>query len=1045
MDKSNWRPTQGASSGGDSSMESVDRRRTLLPPPDARHKIVNRLMDNLKKHVQFSGQEKLHELKDIALRLEEKIYTAATNQDDYLRKISMKLMSMENRSANPVPNSLQSNSACNTTGSMQQLNNQGQTPPPISVPSNHSQAGKQIIHNNVSSSGVPPGSQSSSLQNIPNLSVGNNMGHGIPPNNFVSQRKMPGSQNSQHYLYQQQSHQIAKQKLQQNSINSNNVQSHMQQQHQMNILQPAHSHFQPSQLQVVYNGFGSTWPTMLQPSSLSTMKQNQQPHFPQSGQPMSQQLVLRQQQRQQQPRIYGQQSNLSNVQSIGQHNNKFSMIHQQHLGSQSSQKQQQSLGTQSGNNTMLNNQHSSHLMPSAAQSQRSQVELQTQSAQFQHQLNMKQRHPTPFHQQRAMAEASSTSSDSTAHTANPNSGDWQEEVKAMKNKYLPELNDIYQNFVSRLQQYKLRYPLYSCLIFVDQHDSLHQQPISDQIEKLKKIKHMLECCMKFLQLPKSNISPNHKETLGAYEREIVILISRHNRKPGPTPQQQQRMNSLPQSQQNQIQFTQVQPHENQMNSQMQSVNLQHNSLATLHHNSVSNAQQNMMGMLQQPNSHMLPLKHLQTRQMQQQLMHKQQLLHHHQFHPQTKHNVTLKVNQVSQLHQRNDGNELKVTPQIDMKSDSLKQLKIDQENVLNSVTKSSTPLQPANSPFIVSSPSTPSMSNLPGDTDKLNSGVLLPAIDGKICTPGISASPLLAECTNPDATIVSGKSTTIEEPLDHLLKVVKSISPKSLTASVTDIGSVLSMIDSIAGSPPGNGSRTAIGEDLVAMTKATTTGKRKMNHFTNPMFINVVSTASRVNDSFNYLENSELESTATSTIKRHRVEMEHSLLEEIREINQGLIDTVVDISQENVDPETASEVGKGTIVKCSFSAVALCPNLKSRYASVQMSPIQPLRLLVPANYPNSSPILLDKLPVEVRHMTEYLFPLHSKEYEDLSIKAKWRFSSYVRRLSDPMSLEKMARTWDVCARAVILERVQQSGGGTFTSKHGAWEDCLIVS
>lgn len=145
---------------------------------------------------------------------------------------------------------------------MQQVNNQGQLPH-VSVPSNHPQAGKQIlpqsIHNNVSSSGVPPGSgishstsEHSSMQNIQNISVGNNMGHGIPSSNFVSQRQIPGSQNSPHYLYQQQSPQIAKQKLQQNSviINNNNttsVQSHIQQQHQ-NLLQP--THFQPSQIQV---------------------------------------------------------------------------------------------------------------------------------------------------------------------------------------------------------------------------------------------------------------------------------------------------------------------------------------------------------------------------------------------------------------------------------------------------------------------------------------------------------------------------------------------------------------------------------------------------------------------------------------------------------------------------------------------------------------------------------------------------------------------------------------------------------------------------
>lgn len=66
-----------------------------------------------------------------------------------------------------------------------------------------------------------------------------------------------------------------------------------------------------------------------------------------------------------------------------------------------------------------------------------------------------------------------------------------------------------------------------------------------------------------------------------------------------------------------------------------------------------------------------------------------------------------------------------------------------------------------------------------------------------------------------------------------------------------------------------------------------------------------------------------------------------ALFEEIKEINQRLIDTVVDISDEDVDPTATAtaatiEVGEGTIVKCSYSAVALSPNLKSQYASSQM-------------------------------------------------------------------------------------------------------------
>lgn len=293
--------------------------------------------------------------------------------------------------------------------------------------------------------------------------------------------------------------------------------------------------------------------------------------------------------------------------------------------------------------------------------------------------------------------------------------------------------------------------LISCLIFVDQHDSFSQPPNGDQVERLKKYKHTLECCMKFLKLPKNNITLNHKETLGVYEKEIVNLISSQRRKPAPT-LQQQRMNQMQQSQQ-----TQMQPHESQMN-------LQHNNLVTLHHNLVSNPQQYMMSML--PHQQ---LKQLQSRQKQQQLLQKQQLLHHHQFHQQTKHNTKLNVNQPQ--HQINDANELKIKQEI--KSESLKQL--------SSVTKSSTPLQPASSALVVSSPSTPSTSNVQGDPDKIISlGASLLSNEGIICTPGVSASPLLAESTNPDvnhandASAVSGKSTTVEQPLERLLKVVSN-------------------------------------------------------------------------------------------------------------------------------------------------------------------------------------------------------------------------------------------------------------------------------
>lgn len=324
---------------------------------------------------------------------------------------------------------------------------------------------------------------------------------------------------------------------------------------------------------------------------------------------------------------------------------------------------------------------------------------------------------------------------------------------------------------------------------------------------------------------------------------------------------------------------------------------------------------------------------------------------------------------------------------------------IDQQNVPPAIR---TPLQSANSPF-APSPCTPMVSSpMPGDPETPVVTSLSNAANVShqqtnvapgapqslsIGTPGISPSPFL-ECGAPDGThgnasaVLSGKSGVMEQPLERLLKAVKSISPKALTASVRDIESVVNMIDSNAESAPGNVSTATVGEDLVAMTKCRmqarnfltqdgTTGIKRVRRCTNGMLLNFAASAGSMNDSFKQLtgsETSELESTATSSIKKARMEVHHSLFEEIREINECLIDTCVDISDEDVDLSVASTAvgSEGTVVRCCFSAISLSPSLKSLYTSVQMLPIQPFRMLVPSNYPNCSPILLDSLPVEVR-------------------------------------------------------------------------------
>lgn len=145
------------------TMESSDWRAQLQAA--ARDRMVNKIRDTLNRHFQFSGHEGLQELEKIADMFEDKIYTVATSQSDYLRRISLKMLSMETRSQNLMPNPMKLNSGAEGPQEMQQVNIQGQ-PLLIHVPSNHLQQGQllsQTIHNNIASTGT----QDSSIGNTP--------------------------------------------------------------------------------------------------------------------------------------------------------------------------------------------------------------------------------------------------------------------------------------------------------------------------------------------------------------------------------------------------------------------------------------------------------------------------------------------------------------------------------------------------------------------------------------------------------------------------------------------------------------------------------------------------------------------------------------------------------------------------------------------------------------------------------------------------------------------------------------------------------------
>ncbi|OMP01458.1 putative transcription cofactor [Corchorus olitorius] len=322
---------------------------------------------------------------------------------------------------------------------------------------------------------------------------------------------------------------------------------------------------------------------------------------------------------------------------------------------------------------------------------------------------------------------------------------------------------------------------------------------------------------------------------------------------------------------------------NTLQSIVESSSQQANTSSLSSQSGASVRQQNMNPL--EPNPHELKQQHLkqkqelemlqsqsQQRQMQSQQYHQQvkqefPTQEFHQYHQQVKQEFQTHNMPQTQQHQQqmNNVNDMKIRPgmavikpgvfpqhlpaaqrqfrpgsQFQVASPKYYSPKIDQQSRLTSISKPRTPLQSANSPFAVPSPSTPlAPSHMPVESEKpvpgtstlsdaanigRQQGTGVHAVSGpvKISTPGILASPLLADDTHDTAStrVVSSKSNITEQPpLERLIKAVETMPPVALGAAVSEIASVVIMNDSIAESAPGNRSRAAIGEDLGSMTK----------------------------------------------------------------------------------------------------------------------------------------------------------------------------------------------------------------------------------
>lgn len=196
------------------------------------------------------------------------------------------------------------------------------------------------------------------------------------------------------------------------------------------------------------------------------------------------------------------------------------------------------------------------------------------------------------------------------------------------------------------------------------------------------------------------------------------------------------------------------------------------------------------------------------------------------------------------------------------------------------------------------------------------------------------------------------------------------------------------------------------------------------------MALTVVSSDGSVVNSLQKLNSPdwETESTATSNIKRPRIEISQSLEEEINYINEQLIDTRVEVDVDGIDA-TAADGKEGVVVTCTYNAVSLNPSIPFQSSLFHMVPFSPLRLFIPAYYPECSPIVLvDESAPNFNHPFSRL--------------AREEFYRAVRSFLPLVKLADMVRAWDASARSAVIEAATLQGGGCFSSTFGLWEGCV---
>nr|XP_017257323.1 PREDICTED: mediator of RNA polymerase II transcription subunit 15a-like [Daucus carota subsp. sativus] len=266
------------------------------------------------------------------------------------------------------------------------------------------------------------------------------------------------------------------------------------------------------------------------------------------------------------------------------------------------------------------------------------------------------------------------------------------------------------------------------------------------------------------------------------------------------------------------------------------------------------------------------------------------------------------------------------------------------------------------------------------------------------------------------------------QPVKRLIKVVESMSTEALCASLQEFNAVINLVDN-----NGTGSGYPILERNIISSDIPS--HDKVNRQISAMAFNSLSSFSRGTFSKRGCNQAaDMILTPTYRIKKLKMEQNRDIFGEIRAINLQLIETSLDVDFGLPEDAARAGVGDGTIIRCSYNAVGtLAKSLRMQYASSPTLPDFIMLWLVPADYPHSSPMLLDTMPGQ-----------WSEVYKDMSEKLVLKLNQSIQTLSHPISLEEMVRNWDASARAVFTEFAEERVGKSLGSNLRTWENYITT-